>query len=73
MTDMVWLVTQGGFDDYQIIYVFQGEEAAARHVKWWNTYWNTGPDGSMTRRVEAHEVLTESPKMDRSTLIRTGP
>ena len=69
MTDMVWLVTQGGFDDYQIIYVMQSEEAAARHVKWWNTYWDADRwETSMTRRVEAHEVLTEAPKMDRSTL-----
>ena len=69
---MIYLVTQGEFDDYQVIYAFQSEEAAKRHVKWWNTYWLASPDGSMTRRVEAHEVLTDAPKMNRSNLARTG-
>ena len=55
----VYLVTQGAFDDYQVLYVFRDEDAAERHVESWNAYWNARypGQGSMTRRVEAHKIV----------------
>jgi len=58
---MIYLVTQGEFDDYEIVHVFSDEEPAAEHVERHNAAWPRS--GSMERRVEIHEVLTEAPKM----------
>jgi len=61
MTDMVWLVTQGEFGDYEIVHVFSDEDTATKHVEQWNAVWPG--TGSMERHVDARKVELELPEL----------